>query len=366
MRVGITGATGLVGRALIRELLGGGAEDAGAEDAGGAPAGWRVTALTRSDARPAGLPAEVETARWDPLGGPPGGPLGGPDAALDRALGELDAVVHLAGEPVGKRWTAERKRRIRESRLRGTATLVAALGRVRAGSDSGGSDSGGSDSGGSDSPGSDSPGSDSPAGANGGPTRLLAASAVGYYGARGDEELDEDAAPGEGFLTEVCLAWEAETAAAREHGVETASLRLGLVLAPDGGALARMLPPFRFGLGGRLGDGRQWMPWIHLEDVARAFRSLLEAPAGSLAPTYNLTAPAPATNAEFTRALGRALRRPTPFPAPGFALRLALGEMADALLLSGQRAVPKRLLDSGFDFRHRSLDAALESLLGRR
>lgn len=352
MRVGITGATGLVGRALIRELLGAGAEDAGAEgagakDAGGAPAGWRVTALTRSDARPAGLPAEVETARWDPLGGP----LGGADASLDRALGELDAVVHLAGEPVGKRWTAERKRRIRESRLRGTATLVAALGRARTGTGSGGSDS---------------RGSDSPAGANGGPSRLLAASAVGYYGARGDEELDEDAAPGEGFLTEVCLAWEAETAAAREHGVETASLRLGLVLAPDGGALARMLPPFRFGLGGRLGDGRQRMPWIHLEDVARAFRFLLEAPAGSLAPTYNLTAPAPATNAEFTRALGRALRRPTPFPAPGFALRLALGEMADALLLSGQRAVPKRLLDSGFDFRHRSLDAALESLLGRR
>lgn len=329
MRVGITGATGLVGRALIRELSGG-RTDGGSESAGSAAAEWRVTALTRSDARPAGLPAEVETARWNPLGGP--------DASLDRTLGELDAVVHLAGEPVGQRWTADRKRRIRESRLRGTATLVSALGRARAGSEGG---------------------------APSGPSRLLAASAVGYYGARGDEELDEDAAPGEGFLTEVCLAWEAETNAAREHGVEAAALRLGLVLAPDGGALARMLPPFRFGLGGRLGDGRQWMPWIHLEDVARAFRSLLEAPAGSLAPAYNLTAPAPATNAEFTRALGRALRRPTPFPAPGFALRLALGEMAEALLLSGQRAVPKRLLDSGFDFRHPALEAALEHLLGR-
>ena len=329
MRVGITGATGLVGRALIRELSGG-RTDGGSESAGGAAAEWRVTALTRSDARPAGLPAEVETARWNPLGGP--------DASLDRTLGELDAVVHLAGEPVGQRWSGERKRRIRESRLRGTATLVSALGRARAGSEGG---------------------------ALSGPSRLLAASAVGYYGARGDEELDEDAAPGEGFLTEVCLAWEAETNAAREHGVEAAALRLGLVLAADGGALARMLPPFRFGLGGRLGDGRQWMPWIHLEDVARAFRSLLEAPAGSLAPAYNLTAPAPATNAEFTRALGRALRRPTPFPAPGFALRLALGEMAEALLLSGQRAVPKRLLDSGFDFRHPALETALEHLLSR-
>ena len=316
MRIGITGATGLIGGALVRELTGG--EGAAERE---------VVAFTRREKRPAGLPAGVETARWDPLAGT------GP-SELDSALAGLDALVHLAGEPVGARWSAERRRRIRESRVRGTATLVEALGRL-------------------------------PAGPGGRPKRLLAASAVGYYGARGDEELDEEAPPGDGFLGEVCRAWEAASGAAREHGVETAALRIGLVLAADGGALARMLPPFRFGLGGRLGDGRQWMPWIQVEDVARAFRTLLDAPAGSLAPAYNLTAPTPVTNAAFTKALGRALRRPTPFPAPGFAMRLLFGEMADALLLSGQRAVPRRLLDAGFEFRHPALDEALGALFGK-
>lgn len=316
MRIGITGATGLIGGALVRELTSG--EGASERE---------VVAFTRSEERPAGLPAGVETARWDPLGGT------GP-SELDAALAGLDALVHLAGEPVGARWSAERRRRIRESRVRGTATLVEALGRL-------------------------------PAGPGGRPKRLLAASAVGYYGARGDEELDEEAAPGDGFLSEVCLAWEAESAAAREHGVETAALRVGLVLAPDGGALAKMLPPFRFGVGGRLGDGRQWMPWIEIGDVARAFRTLLDAPAGSLAPVYNLTAPNPVTNAVFTKALGSALRRPTPFPAPGFAMRLLFGEMADALLLSGQRAVPRRLLEAGFEFRYADLDEALAALFGK-
>lgn len=318
MRIGVTGATGLIGGALIRELTGELTSGEGAAE-------HQVVAFTRREKRPEGLPAGVETARWDPLGGT--------ESELDGALAGLDAVVHLAGEPVGAKWTAERRRRIRESRVRGTATLTAALGRL-------------------------------PAEPGGRPKRLLAASAVGFYGARGDEELDEEAAPGRGFLSEVCLAWEKESGAAREHGVETAALRIGLVLAADGGALARMLPPFRFGLGGRLGGGRQWMPWIHVEDVARALRMLLEAPAGSLAPTYNLTAPKPATNAEFTKALGRALRRPTPFPAPGFAMRLLFGEMADALLLSGQRAVPRRLLEAGFSFRHPDLDEALAALLG--
>lgn len=322
MRIGITGATGLIGGALVRELTGGEGDSERKPER-------KLVAFTRSEKRPAGLPEGVETARWDPLGGAEPSAL---RDEFDTALAGLDAVVHLAGEPVGARWSPERRRRIRESRVRGTATLVAALGRL-------------------------------PAGPGRRPRRLLAASAVGFYGSRGEEELDEEAPAGEGFLSEVCRAWEKESAAARKHGIETAALRIGLVLAADGGALARMLPPFRFGLGGRLGDGRQWMPWIQVGDVARALRTLLDAPAGSLAPAYNLTAPKPVTNAEFTKALGRALRRPTAFPVPGFALRLLFGEMADALLLSGQRAVPRRLLEAGFEFRHSDLDRALAAVL---
>lgn len=311
MRTGITGATGLLGRALAAELR---------------SRGDQVVALTRRGGAPPGLPPGAEVARWDPLA------AGAGDPALDQllaVLAGLDALVHLAGEPVGKRWTAARKHRIRESRVRGTRTLVEALGRAKRR-----------------------------------PARFLAASAVGYYGSRGDEELAEEAAPGRDFLAEVCREWEASATGARELGIETASLRIGLALSPEGGALATMLLPFRLGVGGRLGSGRQWMPWIHRADVAAAIAHLLHAPARSLAPAYNLTAPEPARNSEFTIALGRALRRPTLFPAPGFALRLAFGEMADALLLSGQRATPRRLLESGFRFRHPELGPALADLLG--
>lgn len=307
MRTGITGATGLIGSALASELVG---------------RGHDVVALTRSSGAPAGLPAGVRSVRWNPGGT-------GTDPALVSALDGLDALVHLAGEPVGKRWTNARKRAIRESRVGGTKTLVAALG----------------------------------AAANR-PARLLAASAVGYYGARGDEELAEDAASGHGFLAEVCREWEDAGGAARKLGIETASLRIGVVLSPKGGALATMLPPFRLGAGGRLGSGRQWMPWIHLTDVAAAMVHLLEAPRGSLDPIYNLTAPCPVTNAAFTGALGHALRRPTIFPAPAFAMRLAFGEMADALLLSGQRVVPRRLLGAGFRFDYPEIEPALADLLG--
>lgn len=307
MRIGITGATGLIGGALASELAGRGHE---------------VVALTRRAGTPGGLPAGVRAARWNPGGD-------GTDPALVGVLEELDALVHLAGEPVGKRWTAARKRAIRTSRVEGTKTLVAALGAAR-----------------------------------NRPARLLAASAVGYYGPRDDEELDEDAPPGTDFLAEVCTEWEDASAGARQADVETALLRIGVVLSPRGGALATMLPPFRLGAGGRLGSGRQWMPWIHLDDVTAAMAHLLEAPAGSLEPVYNLTAPNPATNADFTKALGKALRRPAVFPVPGFGMRLAFGEMAGALLLSGQRVVPRRLLASGFEFRHPEIGPALMDLLG--
>ena len=307
MRTGITGATGLIGRALASELAGRGHE---------------VVALTRREGALTGFPPGVRSGRWNPRGD-------GANADPARALEGLDALVHLAGEPVGKRWTTARKRAIRESRVEGTKALVAALGAAR-----------------------------------NRPSRLLAASAVGYYGARGDEELDEDSLAGNDFLAEVCAEWEDAAAGARQTGIETASLRIGVVLSPKGGALATMLPPFRLGVGGRLGSGRQWMAWIHLADVAAAIAHLLEAPAGSLESTYNLTSPNPVTNAAFTKALGKALRRPTIFPAPGPAMRLAFGEMADALLLSGQRVVPGRLLAAGFQFGHPSIGPALTDLVG--
>ncbi len=307
MRIGITGATGLIGGALASELAGRGHE---------------VVALTRRAGAPGGLPPGVRSAQWDPNGD-------GTDARLVGVLEELDALVHLAGEPVGKRWTPARKRAIRESRVGGTKTLVAALGA-----------------------------------AGNRPARFLAASAVGYYGPRGDEELDEEATPGIDFLGEVCTEWEDAAGGARQAGIETVSMRIGVVLSPRGGALATMLPPFRMGVGGRVGSGRQWMPWIHLDDVAAAMVHLLEAPAGSLEPVYNLTAPNPVTNADFTSALGKAIRRPTILPVPGFGMRLAFGEMAGALLLSGQRVVPRRLLASGFEFRHSEIGPALTDLVG--
>ena len=307
MRIGITGATGLIGGALASELAG---------------RGHDVVALTRRAGAPGGLPAGVASAQWNPDGD-------GADASLVGVLEELDALVHLAGEPVGKRWTAARKRAIRTSRVGGTRTLVTALGAARTR-----------------------------------PTRLLAASAVGYYGPCGDEELDEEAPPGTDFLGAVCTEWEDAAGGARQAGIETVSMRIGVVLSPRGGALATMLPPFRMGVGGRVGSGRQWMPWIHLADVAAAMVHLLEAPAGSLDPVYNLTAPNPVTNADFTSALGKALRRPTIFPVPGLGMRLAFGEMAGALLLSGQRVVPRRLLASGFEFRHPEIGPALMDLVG--
>lgn len=244
------------------------------------------------------------------------------------ALSGVDAVVHLAGENIaGGRWNDERKDRIRSSRVQGTRRVVEGL---RA--------------------------------ADPRPKVLVSMSAVGYYGARGRAELDETSAPGDGFLADVCQAWEAEALAAESlEGVRVVRLRLGTVLG-DGGALTKMLPAFKMGVGGRLGDGEQYMSWIHIRDVVRAIVYALEH--DDCQGVYNLTAPEPATNAEFTRALGAALHRPTVLPVPKFALKVAFGEMAEHLLLTGQRVFPRRLLEAGFTFEHPDLQAALTDAVG--
>jgi uncharacterized protein (TIGR01777 family) len=297
MKVLVSGASGLIGSHLVADL-----------DA----AGHQVVRLTRSAA---GL-AEAEI-HWDPDGG-----------RLDReALQGMDAVVHLAGENIAAgRWTPARKARIRDSRLRGTRLLCEAL-----------------------------------AGLEHPPRVLVSASAVGYYGDRGEERLTEESAAGEGFLPELCRAWEAATEPAARAGVRVVHARLGMVLSPRGGALAKMLPIFRLGLGGRLGGGRQYVSWIDIGDVVGAIVHALGD--DSLRGPVNVVAPQAVTNAHLTKVLGRVLRRPTVLPAPAFALRLVLGEMADALLLASARVEPRRLLAAGYAFRHPNLEECLRRLL---
>jgi uncharacterized protein len=292
LRALVTGATGFLGRRLLSRL----------DDA---------TALSR-DADRARKRLGVTAFPWIPEAGPPPA----------EAFAGIDVVFHLAGEPVGRRWTSARRRRIRQSRVHGTRHLVAAL-----------------------------------AALSHRPT-LVCASAVGYYGDRGDEILDEAQAPGADFLAEVCRDWEAEALRAREHGIRVVTARTGIVLARDGGALPRMLPPFRLGLGGRLGDGRHWMPWIHADDWVGLM--LLAARNDSLDGPMNAVGPNPATNAEFTRALGRVLGRPTLFPVPRAALRLAFGEMS-AILLASQRIVPRAAERAGYEFACPDLADALRS-----
>ncbi len=236
-----------------------------------------------------------------------------------------DAVVHLAGEPVAQRWTDEAKRRIRDSRVEGTRRLVESLGRL------------------------------SPP-----PAVLVCASAIGIYGSRGDEILTENSPPGSGFLAEVCVAWEREAQRAGALGVRVVSPRIGVVLGRGGGALERMLPIFRRGAGGHLGSGRQWMSWIHLDDLAALIEFALSN--SGLRGPVNATAPRPVTNIEFTHSLGAALHRPALLPAPAFALRLKFGEMA-SILLDSQRVVPEAIQAAGFQFRYPELDPALSSIL---
>jgi uncharacterized protein (TIGR01777 family) len=237
-----------------------------------------------------------------------------------------NAVVNLAGEPIaGTRWSAEHKRKILDSRVKATRTLADAI-RTAA----------------------------SP------PAVFVSGSAVGYYGPLGDEVATEDTPAGSDFLARVCVEWEAEAERAASTRTRVACVRTGLVLEKDGGALPQMLPPFKFGVGGPVGSGRQYWPWIHREDWINLVRWTIQTPAA--AGPINATAPTPVTNVEFARALGRALHRPAFMPAPAFALRLLLGEMADALLLSGQRAVPAKAERLGFRFGYRDLDRALRAI----
>jgi uncharacterized protein (TIGR01777 family) len=239
-----------------------------------------------------------------------------------QALQASDAVIHLAGEPIAQRWTSEAKRRIRESRVEGTRRLIAAL----------------------------------PAPAS----VFICSSAVGFYGSRGDEILTETSPPGTGFLAELCVEWERAADEAQAHGMRVVKLRTGMVLGGRGGALGRMLPAFRLGVGGRLGSGRQWMPWIHLDDHLDLVEFAL-AQAGVSGP-LNAVAPNPVTNRDFTATLARTLGRPAFLPAPAFALKAMFGEMA-CVLLQSQRVIPRAALDAGFEFRHPELGPALQDIL---
>jgi uncharacterized protein (TIGR01777 family) len=300
MKILMTGATGLIGKNLCQSLI---------RD------GHRIVALSRSHAHSTDSTG-IQFFRWEPETELP--PL--------EAWRDVDAVIHLAGESVAAvRWTDEQKRRIRDSRLKGTRNLVAGMQDAR-----------------------------TP------PEVFVSGSAVGYYGDREGEILTESSKPGSGFLCEVCVEWEAEAARARELGVRVAFVRTGVALSSSGGALEKMLTPFKMGLGGRLGDGQQWFPWIHLEDIAGIFRHALTA-TGVEGP-INGAAPGIVTNEEFTRELAAALRRPVFLPVPKVALRILMGELAEVVLAS-QRVVPRVALDTGYEFKHPYLKSALESLL---
>jgi uncharacterized protein (TIGR01777 family) len=298
MDIAITGSTGLIGKALVRRLEAG---------------GHRAVPVVRS----AG--GDGDAIRWDPAAG-----------TIDAAAFEgIDAVVHLAGEPIGaRRWNADVKRAIRDSRVDGTSLLSATL-----------------------------------AGLAAPPAVLLSGSAIGIYGDRGDERLTETSPPGEGFLAGVTAEWEAATAPAEQAGIRVVHLRTGIVLSPEGGALAKQLPLFKFGLGGKLGSGRQYWSWISLDDEVAMIEWLLDA---EVAGPVNLTAPEPVTNAAFTDALGKALGRPTFLPVPSFGPKLVLGgELADELLFTSARVIPEVAANAGYQFTHQTIDAAFAGLLPR-
>ena len=328
MRVTVTGASGLIGSALVTELRERGAE---------------VTVLSRNPDR-AREALGVEAVGWDPLAEP----------APVAALAGRDAVVHLAGENIAQRWSARAKRAIRESRVLGTRNLVAGL--RAADEEPGGSAGGDGGDGAGESEGGE--GIDISEGRR--PHTLISGSAVGYYGPRGEEPLDEDSPPGNDFLAQTCVAWETEAAKASELGMRVAVVRTGVVLDREGGALAKMLPPFRLGVGGPVAGGEQYMSWIHREDLVGMIQAALEDERWS--GPVNGTAPEPVSNREFSHALGRALHRPSLLPVPGFALGLLYGEMAE-IVTTGARVMPAKALVLGYEFRHPELAEALGSAL---
>ncbi len=302
MNVLITGGTGLIGRALCKALI---------------KRGDRAAVLSRNPELAKGMPAGVELRRWD----------GRTASGWEDLVNQVDAIVNLAGENIASgRWTAERKQRIRKSRLDVGKSVVDAI-----------------------------------AMADRKPRVLIQASATGFYGPHGSEIVTERTPAGDDFLAHLAAEWEESTAPLEAIGVRRAIIRTGIVLSTKGGALPRMMFPFRFFAGGTLGSGKQWMPWIHMADEIGAILFLLDDE-GASGP-FNLSAPEPVTNEEFTKALGRAMGRPAFMRIPAFALKLLLGEMA-TVVLDGQRAIPERLLDAGYRFEFASLAPALQDLIG--
>jgi uncharacterized protein len=301
MRITITGATGRIGAGVVEALRARGDE---------------VTVLSRNPDK-AQQHLGVEAVHWDPSSGP----------APADALAGRDAVIHLAGEDVGQRWSKDVKERILTSRELGTRNLVDGL---RA--------------------------------AEPRPRALVSASASGYYGPRGDEPVDESAPPGDDFLAQVVVVWEAEAAKAAELGMRVARMRTGIVLDREGGALAKMLPPFKAGVGGPVAGGKQYMPWIHRDDVVGAY--LAAVGGDDWTGAINLAGPKPVPNKEFSKALGRALHRPAFAPVPGLALKALYGEMS-TIVVNGVNMIPRRMQELGYRYRHPELDAALEAALKR-
>ena len=296
MNILVTGSTGLVGSALIPKLLNDGHEI--------------IRAVRRASDNAGELVWNPETGEID-----------------EARLAGIDAAVNLAGESIAERWTEEKKKRIRDSRVKGTQLLAKAM-----------------------------------AGLDPKPRVLISASAIGFYGNRGAEVLNEDSSSGSGFLAEVCREVEAATAVASDAGIRVVKLRIGIVLSPNGGALAKMLTPFKAGVGGKIGSGEQYMSWIAIDDIVGIIEHALTN--DSISGPVNTVAPKPVTNLEFTKTLGDVISRPTIFPIPAFGLRLLFGrEMADETLLSSARVEPRRLAESGYSFKYPTLEGALRSVM---